>query len=125
MGFSKSGWGAWSLLLRHPNTFGKAVAWDAPLMMDKPNKFGMGPVFGSQENFEKYQISKLLEAKAKTLGKSKRLTHIGHGSFRFHHDNTEALLKKLAIPHTYLDGPKLKHDWHSGWVTKAVEALTQ
>ncbi len=31
VGFSKSGWGAWSLLLRHPDVFGKAAAWDAPL----------------------------------------------------------------------------------------------
>ncbi len=35
IGFSKSGYGAWSLLLRHSQLFGKAVAWDAPLMMDK------------------------------------------------------------------------------------------
>lgn len=30
LGFSKSGWGAFSLLLRHPQSFGKAAAWDAP-----------------------------------------------------------------------------------------------
>jgi S-formylglutathione hydrolase FrmB len=125
LGFSKSGWGAWTLLLRHPDTFGKAAAWDAPLMMDKPNKYGMGSIFGTQENFEKFQISKLLKAKAKNPGKSKRLIHIGYGNFRSHHEKIEALLKKLAIPHTYVDGPKLKHDWHSGWVAKAVEALTQ
>ncbi|HVV99256.1 MAG TPA: alpha/beta hydrolase-fold protein, partial [Planctomycetaceae bacterium] len=29
LGFSKSGWGAWSLLLRNPKTFGRAAAWDA------------------------------------------------------------------------------------------------
>src|SRR5581483_7601408 len=27
LGFSKSGWGAWSLLLRHPDLFGRAAAW--------------------------------------------------------------------------------------------------
>ena len=41
VGFSKSGWGAWSLLLRHPGVFGKAAAWDAPLMQDAPDRFGM------------------------------------------------------------------------------------
>ncbi len=29
LGFSKSAWGALSLLLRHPDRFGKAAAWDA------------------------------------------------------------------------------------------------
>jgi enterochelin esterase-like enzyme len=35
VGFSKSGWGAFSLLLRHPHSFGKAAAWDAPLAMQE------------------------------------------------------------------------------------------
>ncbi len=47
LGFSKSGWGAWSLLLRHPDLFSKAAAWDAPLMMDKPGKYGSGDIFGA------------------------------------------------------------------------------
>ena len=42
LGFSKSGWGAYSLLLRHPDVFGKAAAWDAPLMMSEPGKYGSG-----------------------------------------------------------------------------------
>ena len=34
LGFSKSGWGAWTLLLRHPDMFGRAAAWDAPMTME-------------------------------------------------------------------------------------------
>ena len=49
VGFSKSGWGAWTLLLRHPNVFHKAAVWDAPLMKAAPNQFGMGPIFRSEE----------------------------------------------------------------------------
>src|SRR5262249_48216670 len=36
LGFSKSGWGAFTLLLRNPDTFGRAAAWDAPLTMATP-----------------------------------------------------------------------------------------
>jgi hypothetical protein len=55
LGFSKSGWGAlFSLLLRHPDVFGKAAAWDAPLVMDSPGRHGNGDIFGTPENFEKY-----------------------------------------------------------------------
>lgn len=50
LGFSKSGWGAFSLLLRHSTLFGKAAAWDAPLMMLEPNRYGMGDIFGTQAN---------------------------------------------------------------------------
>lgn len=123
LGFSKSGWGAFSLLLRHPDVFGKAAAWDAPLMMEQPNCFGMGDIFGTQENFEKYRITKLLEGQAGKLQKEKRLVLLGYGSFREHHEKAHALMTKLKISHEYRDGPARKHDWHSGWVREAVEWL--
>jgi len=123
VGFSKSGWGAFSLLLRHPHTFAKAAAWDAPLMKEKPDQFGMGPIFGTQENFEQYQISRLLKQQAPKLRDQVRLIHIGYGNFREHHERVEKLLTELNINHQYKDGPKRKHDWHSGWLTGAVEVL--
>ena len=76
-GFSKSGWGAFSLLLRHPDVFGRAAAWDAPLMMDAPGKYGSGDIFGTKENFEEYQITKLLEQRAADLKSGKRLVLLG------------------------------------------------
>lgn len=123
LGFSKSGWGAWSLLLRHPDLFDKAVAWDAPLMMDKPGKYGSGNIFGTQDNFESYCISKLLEGKAEKLQKRKRLMLLGYESFRADHEQIHRLMDKLQVAHEYRDGPERKHDWHSGWVTEAVELL--
>ncbi len=42
LGFSKSGCGAWSLLLRHPDLFGKAAAWDAPLSLERSGATGRG-----------------------------------------------------------------------------------
>ena len=41
------------MLLRHPDVFGKAAAWDAPLMLDRPGRYGSGDVFGTPENFER------------------------------------------------------------------------
>ena len=123
VGFSKSGWGAFSLLLRHPQTFAQAAAWDAPLMKEKPDQFGMGPIFGTQKNFEQYQISRLLKRQAPKLRDQVRLIHVGYGNFRKHHEGVEKLLTELNINHQYKDGPKRKHDWHSGWLTDAVEAL--
>lgn len=123
LGFSKSGWGAFSLLLRHPDTFGRAAAWDAPLMMEKPGQYGNGPIFGGEANFAKYRISKLLEANAEKLQKEKRLILLGYGNFRTHHTQAHDLMDKLKIAHVYRDGPARKHDWHSGWVKEAAEFL--
>ncbi|HEY2250448.1 MAG TPA: alpha/beta hydrolase-fold protein, partial [Planctomycetaceae bacterium] len=123
LGFSKSGWGAWSLLLRHPDLFHKAAAWDAPIMMDKPGPYGSGDIFGTVENFERYRLDKLLERRADSLGKEKRLLLLGYGNFRAQHETAHALMDKLKIAHEYRDGPSRTHDWHSGWVTEAVELL--
>jgi hypothetical protein len=83
-------------MLRHPDVFAKAAAWDAPLMLDKPGKYGSGDIFGTEANFEGYRVSKLLEDKAGNFQKDKRLMR---------------------------DGPARKHDWHRGWVKEAVERL--
>ncbi len=124
VGFSKSGWGAWSLLLRHPEVFGKAAAWDAPLMQDAPDRFGMEPIFGGQENFEKYRITGLIRSRAATLRQRCRLVLTGYaGAFRAHHTAMHNLLVELAIPHAYRDGPQRGHQWHSGWLEEAVSIL--
>ena len=123
LGFSKSGWGAYSLLLRHPDLFGRAVAWDAPLMMDRPGKYGSGEIFGTDANFAKYRVSTLLADQAEPHQKEKRLILTGYGNFRGEHLAAHALMEKLKILHEYRDGPARKHDWHSGWVGEAVELL--
>ncbi len=124
VGFSKSGWGAFSLLLRHGEVFGKAAAWDAPLMIQRPDKYGMAGIFGTQENFEKFQVSTLLKRRAPMLSGGIRLIHLGYGSFREHHQSAHRLMDELKIIHEYRDGPQRKHSWHSGWLPEAVEMLT-
>jgi hypothetical protein len=116
VGFSKSGWGAWSLLLRHPDIFHKAAAWDAPLMLAEHDRYGAGPIFGTPENFEAYRVSKLLDP---------RLVLLGHGGFKDDHDRAHRLLDQLAVPHVYREGPKREHSWHSGWLPEAVELLVR
>ena len=123
LGFSKSGWGAFCLLLRHPQVFGKAVAWDAPLMLDLPGKFGSGEIFGTADNFKDYRVSQLLEKRADTLGTDPRLILTGYGSFREDHLKTHELMQRLGIQHVYRDGPHRSHDWQSGWVDEAVSYL--
>ena len=123
LGFSKSGWGAWSLMLRHPDVFGRAAAWDAPLVWAGPGKYGSGDIFGTAENFAGYRVTTLLEGSAAGLRRGKRLILLGYGNFRTEHQQAHALLERLKVPHEYRDGPARTHDWHSGWVKEAAELL--
>jgi hypothetical protein len=123
LGFSKSGWGAYSLLLRHPDTFAKAAVCDAPLMMDRPDRYGSGTIFGSRENFERYQITTLLQKRASELRCRARLALIGCGIFRSDHEAIHHILDDLKIPHAYENGRERKHTWGSGWVPGAARWL--
>lgn len=123
LGFSKSGWGAWSLLVRRPEMFAKAAAWDAPLMMDRLGLYGTSPIFATQERFDEYRLDRRLAAEAEKLRDRPRLIVTGYGGFRKHHQRVHQLLLDLQIPHEYRDGPERKHDWHSGWIEEAVELL--
>ena len=126
VGFSKSGWGAWSLLLRHPDVFDRAAAFDAPMMMDAPGKYGSGPIFGTTDNFRRYQISSLLEQRAAELrNEPSRLMLIGQGNFQSEHMQMKAHLETLQIPHTWIEGSVREHSWHSGWLPEAIELLTK
>lgn len=123
LGFSKSGWGAFSLILRHPDKFSRAACWDAPLMMDGPGKYGSSPIFGTQANFAHYEITKLLEKKRDLFSKDTRLILLGYGGFRKEHLAAHALMQKLGVRHVDRDGPQRKHHWETGWVSEAVELL--
>jgi hypothetical protein len=123
LGFSKSGWGAYSLLLRHPDRFGRAAVWDAPLVQERPDRFGMGEIFGTAENFEDYRITNLLESRAVELQGEARLVLLGYGNFRDQHERAHDLMVRLKVPHVYRDGPKREHVWESGWVAEAAGRL--
>ena len=111
------------MLLRHPELFGRAAAWDAPLMMDGPGKYGSANIFGAPENFANYRIAELLRTKRKSLGPETRLILTGFGNFRQEHEQAHALMDEMMISHVYRDGPERKHDWHRGWLPEAVELL--
>jgi S-formylglutathione hydrolase FrmB len=125
VGFSKSGWGAFSLLLRHPDVFGRAAAWDAPMEQDRPGRYGSVEIFGTEDNFEKYRIAALLEQRAADLGTEKRLALLGYGKFREQHRATHARMERLKVAHGYHDGPERGHAWDSGWLAEAVVFLTE
>jgi hypothetical protein len=93
--------------------------------MDRPGRYGSGDIFGTQENFERHQITRLLEQRATELRGHERLILLGFGNFRRDHETVHDILVDLKIPHTYQNGPKREHRWESGWSPEAVKALLQ
>lgn len=123
LGFSKSGWGAWSLIARHPDLFDRAAAWDAPLNMPRFDLYGAAQVFGTQKHFESYRVLPAIQKCQALRGSLPRLVLTGYDNFRSDHETAHRQLTEWNVPHIYRDGPKLKHAWNSGWVEEAVESL--
>ncbi len=127
VGFSKSGWGALSLLLRNPELFHRAAGWDIGIRVDTgpievaDQSERIRDIWGSPENFERYRLSTLIKTRGKALGDEARI-------FYFNTDGARAeggakihrLMIERGIPHRYLREPKRPHRWDSGWMPEAV-----
>lgn len=139
LGFSKSGWGAFTLILRHPDVFGYAASWDAPLMMTE-KQFGIwqtDKTFGTEENMARYLPSTLLRERAGEFQKKVRLVLAGKSKFgtfsdkRFPYDgpsHTEAaheLMEQLGIKHRYDPNLAANHSWSVKWVKPVLEMLVE
>ena len=123
LGFSKSGWGAFSLLLRHPQVFEKALAWDSPLMMSDLKRGLSRDVFGNQRNFERYQVTRLLAAEGAQFRTDSRFVVLGYHGFRRDLQGIHAFMQARHIAHVYHDGPLREHRWGSGWLPGGVALL--
>jgi len=132
LGFSKSGWGALSLLLRHPGVFGFAASWDAPLMMSEKN-FGLYETaehFGTAEAMRGYVPAHWAKRNARYFQRDPRLAVLGRNFFgtRWLHDlphtwRFHRLLDKLGIQHLYDNSIRVPHTWNPAWMQPAVQKL--
>lgn len=131
IGFSKSAWGAFTLLFRHHDVFGYAGGWDGPLMLNGDNNgadwgpMGLSANFGTRDAMRQNLPSKLAEKSAVRLKERPRVV-LGLGKFwadqtkQFH-----ARLDSLGIPHVYRDDLTFPHRWDSGWFPPLVEELVK
>lgn len=128
LGFSKSGYGAVSMLLRNPEYFGRAVAWDSGLAMTDPGAgTGFLGVLGTRQNFTaNYQITNLIPQRAAAFaGDPARFIIMGNGNSAYFRDAqiADAVLTSAGIAHRFLVTPGFAHNWSSGWFGTAVQSL--
>ena len=135
LGFSKAGWGAFTLLLRNPEVFGFAASWDAPLMFAAADfgTYKTAPHFGTAENFARYLPAVLARDCAPRIRGRARLVLAGSAFFgpepggrfagRPHTETMHRLLEELEIPHRYDPVLACEHRWNSGWIEPVLAHL--
>lgn len=132
LGFSKSGWGAFSLILKDPEFFGYAAAWDAPLMLDGFS-WGMESVYGTRERLREFQFDQLVPKQSAHFRDRPRLVLTGErfwGTMKktptdraSHTVEAHLLLEAAGIKHHYDNSLNVEHRWHRAWMEPTLKAL--
>lgn len=133
VGYSKGGSAALQILLRHPEVFAAAAAFDSPVMKTRPDQWEMPYFWPSPERFQDFAIPHLLRTRGGELGSTPRISLHGYGNFGknapdWSHDHlSEAhdLLDELGVAHLYDNETYRAHRWDSGWLPDAVAALAR
>lgn len=134
LGFSKSGWGAASLLMRYPDRLGYAGTWDAPWCMDSL-QWGLKENFGSQEAMKAQRPDLLAPATAARFKGAPRLVVAGEKAWglmlplaggdrsRSHTVAFHDILLKNGFPHIYRNDLAFPHRWDERWMRPVLEEL--
>ena len=134
LGFSKSGWGSFSLILKYPDFFGYAASWDAPISFKtwtQPSTSragtytyrGMRDNYGSAEQLSLFRPDLNITKNGKYFREKTRLVLFGHAKFRIHNDKTHYWLNNAGIKHLYNNKIKCGHKWAPIWIEPALEFM--
>jgi hypothetical protein len=128
IGFSKSGFGAQDLILKHPDVFTLAASWDFPADMSDYTQYGASAAYGTDANFQaNYRLTQSFVDSHKTPFLNKdRIWIGGYDVFGTDIADYDALLTSEGIEHTSEAPPQvMDHTWVSGWVPFALTGLSQ
>jgi hypothetical protein len=127
IGFSKSGIGGQTLILRHPDKFTLAASWDFPADMNAYGEFGTSSSdsYGTDANFQaNYRLTPaFLAVHAAPFQANNRIWIGGYQVFQQDMADYDALLTAQGIQHTTETPTAMAHTWDSGWVPIALAAL--
>jgi hypothetical protein len=128
IGFSKSGIGGQTLILRHPDKFTLAASWDFPADMNAYDEYGStnsGASYGTDASFQaNYRLTPaFLAAHAAPFRAGNRIWVGGYQIFQQDMADYDALLTSQGIRHTTQTPTAMDHRWDSGWVPVALAAL--
>lgn len=129
IGFSKSGWGGLSLLLRNPDFYGYAAVWDAPYFMQH-FEYNTKEIFGTEEQMAKYRPDLLVPLKKDSFQGKARIVLGGECFFGLqkvsnwdHTVKMHQLLEENGIQHIYMPDLTVFHSWDPRWVEPMVREM--
>ena len=128
VGFSKSGYGAQDLILKHPHLFTLAASWDFPADMSSYDQYsGAASSYGTDANFRaNYQLTSTFVADhAAPFRRSNRIWIGGYSLYQTDVSDYDHLLTAAGIAHTAETPAEMAHRWDSGWLPIALAALYQ
>jgi cytochrome c2 len=128
IGFSKSGYGSVDLLLKHPDVFSAAAAFDFPADMGSYDSMQSSTAdnYGTQANFQNnYELSQsFVDTYKAPFTTQDRLWIAGGPLFGSQVADFNNLLTSQGVMHTYSTAlTSDAHNWTSGWVSSAVTGL--
>ena len=125
IGFSKSGYGAIDLVLKHPTTFALAAAWDFPADMSRYDQYGDSANYGTDANFQSHYrlTSAFVGARKAPFTEVDRIWLSGYNTFRPDMADFDAMLTSLGMLHTFTKRSFRAHTWGAGWLPEALAAL--
>lgn len=130
-GFSKSGWGAFTLILRNPEVFGYAASWDAPYFLTDFH-YGMDRIFGTEEQLKEYRPDLLAVRQKRHFQNRTRLVLGGENKWGMliptpaggsHTKEMHELLVANSILHVYRPDLNAIHSWKEEWIGPMVVEL--
>jgi Tryptophan-rich Synechocystis species C-terminal domain/Putative esterase len=121
LGFSKSGYGALDLLLKHPSVFDAAAAWDFPADI----AFEGNGNYGTEANFENnYQLTgSFIDTWKAPFTTQDRIWISGYSAFQSDVSDFDNLLTSHGVLHTLAPQTFDTHSWSGGWLPDAVAGL--
>ncbi|SDS99631.1 alpha/beta hydrolase-fold protein [Bradyrhizobium canariense] len=128
LGFSKSGYGALDLLLKHPGVFDAAAAFDFPGDMTAYNDYGADSAgnYGTDLNFQdNYRIGQAFLDTLKAPFTTQDRILISEGpAFATQVADFDSLLTSNGVEHTLLTTQTSDtHAWYGGWLSADVAGL--
>jgi len=115
IGFSKSGYGAQDLILKHPDVFTLAASWDFPASMTSYSAFGADSEsgYGTDANFQASNrlTTAFVDARKAPFLNQNRIWIGGYGDYQ----PDDALLTSEGIAHSTETPTAMAHRWDSGW----------
>jgi hypothetical protein len=127
VGFSKSGYGAVDLELKHPSVFSAVTAFDFPADMSSYDEFGGSSAddYGTQANFQdNYQMNASFIAAHNAQFTNQDRILISEGpSFQSQVVDFDTLLTSQGVMHTLLNQTNDAHTWSGGWLSGAIAGL--